>query len=209
MDVNRRERRSKPTNRQAAVAGMVRSRGFTLVEVMITIAIVAIGLGLAQPAMQSFIQSSRVSAAASEMQAALARARQEAIARNTYVTVEPLAGGWSSGYRLYVNPLNNASWTAASAAGSLGTALPLIIGQGASSSPSLQWPTNACDGTTALTYATFDDGGRPRVATGSASGAASKTGRITACTAAGGCSTLGSCKEILVDTLGRMRVQTH
>lgn len=204
---------------RTAIAGSTCSRGFTLVEIMITIVIVAVGLGLAQPALQSFIQSGRLSGAVSEMQAALARARLEAITRGTMVTVEPQKDGiWTNGYRIYVNPFNSTSWTTAQAAGALGSGAgasvvaPETIALGAASSTSvLQWPTNACDTptTTALTYVTFDEGGRPRAATGSASGAPARSGRITACITAGSCSTPNTCKEIAVDTLGRMRVQAN
>lgn len=185
-------------------------RGFTVIELLITLSIIGIGLTLGLPSLQTFIQTSKLNAAASDMQAALARARLEAIARNTFVTVEPLATGWASGYKIFLNPNNNTSWTTASAAGALGTGTsvvtPTIIGQGASSSASgVLWPTTACDASTSLTYVTFDVTGRPRAAT---TGVA-QTGRIAACTVSGGCSTPLSCKEIIVDGLGRMRVQAH
>jgi len=61
--------------------------GFTLVELMITIAILAIVMSLAVPAFRNMIQENRATTAANELVSALALARSEAIARNRPITV--------------------------------------------------------------------------------------------------------------------------
>ncbi|MCD9086513.1 GspH/FimT family pseudopilin [Stenotrophomonas sp. SY1] len=61
--------------------------GFTLVELMVTIAVLAIIAAIAVPSMQGIIKSNRLSAASTELVAALQLARAEAVRRNARVTV--------------------------------------------------------------------------------------------------------------------------
>lgn len=56
-----------------------RSKGFTLVELMITIAVLAILTAIAYPSFQSTIRSNRMATTANELMGALALARSEAI----------------------------------------------------------------------------------------------------------------------------------
>lgn len=61
--------------------------GFTLIELMVTIAVLAIIAAIAAPAMQSLIAANRLSAASTEVVTALQLARTEATRRNAPVTV--------------------------------------------------------------------------------------------------------------------------
>ena len=83
-----------------------RAHGFTLVDLVIAIAIGAILLSLAAPSFSSFIASQRASTAAVDLYAALAAARSEATKRNTNVTLAPGAGGWKNGW-VIVDPLSS------------------------------------------------------------------------------------------------------
>lgn len=78
---------------------MTAARGFTLVEMAITVAVLAILVSVALPSFQGLIMAQRVRAAASELHASLILARSEAIKRNASVTLTPvssdLAKGWS------------------------------------------------------------------------------------------------------------------
>lgn len=56
--------------------------GFTLLELMITIAVAAILLGLAVPNMHTFIQNNRIAGQTNDILAALNLARSEALKRN-------------------------------------------------------------------------------------------------------------------------------
>ena len=63
------------------------SAGFTMIELMIGLVILAILLSLGMPAFTWILESSRTKAAASGFSIGLQRARAEAISRNTPVTV--------------------------------------------------------------------------------------------------------------------------
>jgi type IV fimbrial biogenesis protein FimT len=62
-------------------------RGLTLIELMITIALLVIVLAIGVPSFQGAINSSRLSAAANELSAAVQLARAEAIKRNRSVVL--------------------------------------------------------------------------------------------------------------------------
>lgn len=68
-------------------SGTARPGGFTLVELMVTIAVLAILLTIGVPSFNSVIASNRLSAGANEFVASLQLARMEAMRRNTRVVV--------------------------------------------------------------------------------------------------------------------------
>jgi type IV fimbrial biogenesis protein FimT len=83
---------SIPGSRQLAV------RGFTAVELVISIAIVAILLGVGAPALRDLIASQRVRSAANDLYTDLTFARSEAIKRNAQVRVVRDSASWSEGW---------------------------------------------------------------------------------------------------------------
>jgi len=81
--------------------------GFTLVELMVVVAIAAIILGLAVPNFREFIARNRLDGAAHELMATLQFARSEAQRRGAQVTLR-LAGtagskDWGSGWAMFVD----------------------------------------------------------------------------------------------------------
>ena len=74
-----------------------RNRGFTLMEMLVTLAVVAIVASLAVPSFQNMIATQRVRSAANDLVTALNLARSEAVKRNRIVTVTP-AGTWADGW---------------------------------------------------------------------------------------------------------------
>jgi type IV fimbrial biogenesis protein FimT len=84
-------------------------RGFTLVELLIVVSVVAILAEVAIPSFQSLIASQRVKTTASTLQFALLRTRAESLKRNTNVTLAPAtAGHWNAGWNV-LNPVDGSS----------------------------------------------------------------------------------------------------
>lgn len=72
--------------------------GFSLVELMITIAIVGILASVALPALSDFVRNQRIKTATFDVFAALIYARSEAIKRNADVSIVRTGGDWSGGW---------------------------------------------------------------------------------------------------------------
>lgn len=81
----------------------IRSGGFTLIELMVTIAIAAILLGIGAPSFSEFIKNQAVRTASSDITTMLIFARSEANKRNTNITVTPASGGWQNGWTVTVS----------------------------------------------------------------------------------------------------------
>ena len=76
-------------------------RGFTLIELMVVVAMVGVLSAIAGPSFRSFIGTMNSKSAAFELINDLAMARSEAIKRNRQTRVEPLVGSdWSKGWRI-------------------------------------------------------------------------------------------------------------
>lgn len=92
-----------------------RTLGFTLVELMITLAVLAILVGLATPSFRDFTRSNQVTAANNDLVTALNLARSEALRRSTGVTVCPSTDGaacgtaadWKSGWIVFEDAAGN------------------------------------------------------------------------------------------------------
>ncbi len=63
------------------------AQGFTLVELMVTVAVVGILATVAVPSMTGFVNTSRLAGASEELTASLQMAKSEAVRRNRPVTV--------------------------------------------------------------------------------------------------------------------------
>lgn len=75
-----------------------RSPGFTLVELLITIAIAAILASIATPSFRQFVSGQRIKTASFDIMSAMTLARSEAIKRAAPVTVVPADGAWTNGW---------------------------------------------------------------------------------------------------------------
>jgi type IV fimbrial biogenesis protein FimT len=89
-----------------------RISGFTLLELMISVALIAILLALASPSFREFTSNNRITAANNDLITALNLARSEATKRGTPVSICASADGttcgaatdWASGWIVFQNP---------------------------------------------------------------------------------------------------------
>lgn len=79
-----------------------RQLGFTLIEAMVVVVILAILAGLATPSFRGIIASQRVRNAASDLLSDMMLARSEAIRRNTPVTISAVGSSWSNGWTVAI-----------------------------------------------------------------------------------------------------------
>lgn len=86
---------------------MVKARGvegFTLVELMVTLSIVAVLSFIAIPNLASFLASSRLSGIVSDLTSSIAQARSEAIKRGSTVTLRATGGaGFEGGWEVFLD----------------------------------------------------------------------------------------------------------
>jgi type IV fimbrial biogenesis protein FimT len=98
-------------------ARRLKKTGFTLVELMVTLAVLAILAFMATPSIQQFVAKSEMNGLQNDFMLSLNRARTEAVARNTCVSICSLASGttsscdlgstsinWEQGWVLFENP---------------------------------------------------------------------------------------------------------
>jgi len=76
------------------------ARGFTMIELAVTVAIAALLATVAVPAFNGIIASQRARVFASDLYATLAKTRSEAVTLNGNVTLQANAGGWQSGWQI-------------------------------------------------------------------------------------------------------------
>lgn len=87
-----------------------RQRGFTLIELIITFALVAVMLVLAAPSFVKFQRNSELTAAANDFVSAVSAARAEAMKRQLRTYVKPISGeDWSTGWVVFVDVDNDGS----------------------------------------------------------------------------------------------------
>lgn len=109
--------RGSPTRHE--VEGARRAGGFTLIELMMVLVIIAVLLGVAGPAFQESLRRSRLQSSLNDMVSMLAFARSEAVSRNGPVAACASTDGascsgsaWETGWLVFVDDGSGAGATA-------------------------------------------------------------------------------------------------
>ncbi len=88
---------SRPRLGHKPLGGML---GFTLIELIFTVAVMAILASLAAPSFRQFIATQRIRNASFDMMAALTLVRSEAITRNASVDILRSGSAWDGGWKV-------------------------------------------------------------------------------------------------------------
>lgn len=81
------------------------ARGFTIIELMTVVVIVAILAAVGLPSLRDVVISNRVKTAAGDLHFALTIARSEAVKRNAQVDLKPVnTGNWALGWSVVADP---------------------------------------------------------------------------------------------------------
>lgn len=161
------------------------ARGFTLIELMVVLALVGILITLAAPSFLQFQRNSRLRTVSSSLMSAINAARSEAMKRQKFTFVVPNKdGGWNAGWVVYVDM--NSTMSLAPGANDV------ILGQ-QTEKPSDVGVTVA----SSLPYVMFSGSGFPRKTDGSFA-----NGTFTLTIAGSG----ETARSVVLSNTGRMRV---
>ena len=76
------------------------NRGFTIIELMVVLALVGVMAAIAAPSFSNMIKTTRIKGVASDLHMSLLKARSEAVKRNDSVAVAAVGGNWQSGWHI-------------------------------------------------------------------------------------------------------------
>jgi len=80
----------------------LKHRGFTLIELMVVVSIMAIMASLAVPSFQQLVAAQRLRVTGYNIVSDLVLARSEAVKRGENVTLTPVSGDWTQGWSVNV-----------------------------------------------------------------------------------------------------------
>lgn len=189
---------------------MKKHTGFTLIELMITVAIVGILLLVGLPSLKSTMQGNQLVAATNELLSALHVARSEAIKLNSRVSICPTSGGgtlcagsdWSKGWVVFVDGAAPAGdlVNTGEPCSALGTDCLLRIHEAFSADLSI----SAIDpGNNPISSFTFTSRGLPKTPTGG-----SQSGNFSVCSVDSSGNVVDS-RAVVLSLSGRVRISDN
>ena len=184
---------------------MNKHSGFTLIELMITLAIVGILLAVGVPSLKAFMQGNQLVATSNELLSALHIARSEAIKLNKRVTICESSNGtscsatgnWKNGWIVFTDALGATSGTAAICTNTIADCLLRVHEAIADNQLSV---SGAYTGGGAISSFTFTSRGLPKDSTG-----ASQSGIFSVCSFDDTDTVIGS-RAVVLSLSGRVRV---
>jgi type IV fimbrial biogenesis protein FimT len=99
--------------RDGSLRGLKTQRGFSLLELFVAIAILAIVVGFAMPMFRDVIRNTTVSNETNDLVTALSMARSEAVRRGTRVAVVANNGDWNTGWSVIADSNRSNTFTGA------------------------------------------------------------------------------------------------
>ena len=170
-----------------------RQRGFTLIELMIVVAVATVLLGFGIPSMSTLMNSNKLTAASNALLSSMRLARSEAFKRNGRVVlcksrdgvVCTMSGGWEQGWLVFHDADGNGEHGQAEVVIERGNPLPSTLRLTGNSS--------------IAKYMSFVATGATRIATGGF-----QAGTVTVCNLS---ATGGEARQIVLNAFGRPRVE--
>lgn len=137
-----------------------KSNGFTLIELMVVIAVMAILAAVAIPSFREYARNSALVATTNQLVNAIETSKGEALKRNMRVVITPREGAtWQNGWRVFVDANNNRTFDSGDVFVQEVGALPEFLDVSASANSTAA---------SASPYLLFDGSGFPRDASSGA-----------------------------------------
>lgn len=177
------------------------SNGFTLIELMVTMSVLAILLAIAVPGFQGSIASNQLTGRTNDMVSALNLARSEAIRRGTRVTLCKsstgtsctASGNWEQGWIAFVDTTRTGTSTASVDSGET----VLLVQQALTGTTTIKGSTNLAN------YVSYAADGRPKTMGGS-----SVSGTLQACNSSSALTNSNRARSVNLSTVGRLSTTT-
>ncbi len=81
----------------------MKTRGFTLLELMVALAVLSLLLAMGVPAFGNLLDDQRMDSGVSSLLHSVHFARTEAARRNRFVTMAPIDGNWNNGWLTFID----------------------------------------------------------------------------------------------------------